>query len=115
MSKEEEKEYYLSTFSPYKLYRYGFKYSTKDEGYTYIFPVLKYKNHITILCKVVVQDTDDKINLYIIRPNGDLWRQYYNRRWGNAEELIQKIDNRIKNKLNRLGFKPKKDKRRNDK
>lgn len=102
--------YYLPSSTPHKLYKKGFKYSCKDEGYVYIYTLERYKKYPTLLCKITVYDIDDAVNVDVIKPNGEQWRLYYNQSWGSAEDLLKRIDDNICNKLNILGFKKKKEK-----
>lgn len=103
---------YISTLPLYKLYKRGFKYSLKDEGYIYTFPVVSYKRYPTIFCKITVRDIDDQVDIDVVHPDGERWALYYNRKFGNTKNYIEGIDKKIHSKMNKLGF-IKKDKRSN--
>lgn len=100
--------YYLPNPTIYYIRHLGFHYSIDAENYIMIFPILKYKGRPTIFCKLVYNILDNKMTYDIIKPNKDPLALYYNNEFGNAEELIKRIDSIVHKRIRIMGFKKKK-------
>ena len=102
--------YKMSNHTKDNLISKGFKYNRYlsdilEETYTYRFPLILYKNSPTIDCAVSVSTISGIVNINVINTSTkDLYPAYYNREYGNSE-IIKVIDNKIANKLKRLGIK----------
>lgn len=102
--KQNENEYYLLDNSFQNIYRLGFRYSPYDECHVLFFPLMKYKNKPTILCKLRLKRLDNRVEYYIIKTSKELLGIYYNRKYGNAANYISRIDKKLHKMLYQMGF-----------
>lgn len=100
--------YYIPYPTPYHLRQLGFHYSIDNENYSLTFPILRYCGRPTLLCKLVYNIVDNILMYDIININNEPLALYYDRKYGNAEEFIKKIDSIVDRKMKAMGFKKKK-------
>ena len=100
----KEKKYYLSNTSLQNVISLGFHYSSYEESYIYSFPILKYGKRPMVLCKLYLDIPSGKVEYNIVRPSGELVGYYYDREYGNAKDLIKKINDKISRKLKLMGI-----------
>lgn len=88
----------------------GFKkfYSEKDLYY-YKFIVDKYNNNPTVWCKLTLDTTDYSVLVDLLRNDGSFFPAFYQDMSG-FDSYIEKINNKIKRKLNKLNIKKVKNK-----
>lgn len=101
--------YKMKNYSKEFLLKHKFRYSSHlreyvDEIYTYKFPVVYYKNIITIECEISVSTMTGVVNVNIYNAGTrELYSSYYNRECGKCK-LIKSIDLKIDKKLKELGI-----------
>lgn len=96
------KEYKLRNPDKKILVKYGFKYNkatstSGQEIYVYRFPVHKYKQYVTLECEMSVNITDNKVKINVYKwDTNEEYSPFYANNYGCFEELIKRINNKIK-------------------
>lgn len=108
-------KYKLTECAKDKIQLLGFKkiYSEKDLYY-YKFVVDKYNNTPTVWCKLTLDTTDYSVLVDLLRNDGSFFPAFYQDMSG-FDSYIEKLNVKIKRKLNKLNIKKvKKDGRKNN-
>ena len=82
----------------------GFHFDPILQEYVYKFPVYKYKNKPTIICKLGINEEINEVWFNVYKINGDLYTGYYNREYGKSK-IYPVIDKNIIKELKKLGAK----------
>lgn len=87
--------------SPQQMKELGFKYDFQLQDYIYEFPVYKYKNIPSIICKLGIDEDTHKIWLNVYDANGGLYTSYYDREYGKSN-IVSIIDKNIEKEIKKL-------------
>ena len=102
--------YKLNNHSKEDLKSLGFYYSSllsdsELQIYTYKFPVLKYKNKTVLECELSIDTTYGEVKINVYDMKHELYIPFYHIECGNYDEILSKINKKIKSKLTKLGIK----------
>ena len=90
------------------LYSLGFRkvsfYDDECKYFKYKFPVYKYKGRMVLECEIVVNGKTGEVVTNIYDDNHSVYTPYYDREFGNHEEMIDKINKEILAEFKRLGI-----------
>lgn len=103
-------KYKLANHSKEDLKNLGFYYSSflsdsEVQIYTYRFSVLKYKNKTVLECELAIDTTHGDVKINVYDMNHNLYTPFYYIECGNYDELLTKINKKIKSELTKLGIK----------
>lgn len=89
----------------------GFKFSrtfsdNENEVYTYRFPVYKYNKMTVLECELRVVLSEDKVDINVYNYNtNDKYAPFYYCEYGNYNQMLKIINDKIEYMLKRLGIK----------
>lgn len=98
-------KYKIADKSKDRVLALGFKkIYTEPDLYYYKFAVDKYNNTTTVWCKFTLDISTGEVQIDILRNDGSFFPAFYQEAAG-FDTYVEKINNRIKYKLNKFGIK----------
>lgn len=98
-------KYKMLDYSKEKIESLGFKkIISEPDLYYYRFVVDKYKNIPTLWCKLILDSVTGEVVIDVLNTNGSFCSAFYQYASG-FDDYIEKVNNKIKYKLNKLGIK----------